>query len=61
MFTIDNLELASDQHPGDIVVEYGERWLVTGRSIHDVTGGPVSHNKYLLTKEIENVPAEVLP
>lgn len=55
------LAVAGDlDHPGDIVLVNGARYLVIGRIDRHALGIPtVSHYRYMLVPEIETVPGEV--
>jgi len=44
---------AAGQHPGDIAIIRGERYLVIGQHARDQLGTSVSHNRYLAVREAE--------
>ena len=49
-----NLQVAGDNHPGDIVFYDNARWLVIGESRWDTLGdADTSHITYLMAQEIE--------
>lgn len=56
-----NLKVAGDDHPGDIVVYNGQRWLVIGSARWDsLDDADTSHCRYMLALEAEHAAGEVM-
>lgn len=55
------LKVAGDNHPGDIVLYNGQRWLVIGSARRDVLGdAESSHMRFMLALEAEHAAGEVM-